>query len=88
MYFYELYYGTRNSSIRISGPGEGVAILAADSYGGAIKRLLAENYETLFTEWCLGDGKTDLHALESSIKEHKPDVVYIVGTYENMLDVE
>lgn len=82
MNLYEEYYGTYNSSVRIDGPGNGSALLLTDSFGGALKRYLAQQYEHLYTNWTLA-GVRYKETLADLLEGNEVDDVYIVGVASN-----
>ena len=87
--FYSSWYGTRSDSPKILGPGHGEAILICDSYGQAIKRPLAMNYEILYTESDLhDDNKNDSLTLASRIDRPEIHDVIFVGSVNDYIGME
>lgn len=81
-YFYDCWYGERGSSPAILGPGKGEALLVCDSYGLAMKRILALNYGRLLTCYDLhSDTPYEGQTLESRLAEGDVrDVIFVAHT--------
>ena len=87
-YFYDCWYGWRDTSPVILGKGDHSAVFISDSYGFAMKRIVALNYKTLYTD-------CDLHADNSSktlsleerlVRDDVQDVIFVasVSNYVGM----
>lgn len=83
--FYEVYYGSYNPpySRKLAGPGRGNALLLSDSFGAAIKRPLATQYQMLYTNWYLGWERNSELKLGTLIEDDGLDDIYFVGKAAN-----
>lgn len=79
--FYDCWYGWRNMSPMIRGNGEGTAVLISDSYGSAMKRIIALNYNLLYTDSDLHADSSDQNLkLEDRLsREDIKDVIFVAN---------
>lgn len=84
--FYGLYYGDSAMYSRIHAGGVGEAVLVSDSYGNALRRPLAESYETLllYNDLASSSESEDV-TLASRIEDDDARDVIIVACVGNIL---